>query len=265
MLGCLVTVSAAAAAASGSDGLSAFQTGIGFATSLKRTPTILSTGINTSGTPSLFLNIILANLPQSIFSFMNVLYNALFTTILLLDEWNSFALKRQPLRVTQPSGQQKSKSYISIPYHYGIPIILFSAILHWLISESLFLVRITAMSGEQIAKDASISAMGYSALALLLAFLTCFTMLAFMNAKALRNAGADAPLVGSCSAAIGAACHSLEDGGDVATGLVQWGVVRGLGETEGAWKIRDKDFGHCSFSAGAVAPPIPGRYYAGVE
>jgi hypothetical protein len=196
---------------------------------------------------------------------MNVFYNAVFTAILLLDEWNLFALKCQPLRVSEPSGQQRSKSYISIPYHYGIPIILLSIILHWLISESIFLVRITAMNGGQIAEDSSISAIGYSTLALLLAFLICFLMLAFINAKALRKAGSDAPLVGSCSAAISAACHPAKEEGDISTRSIQWGVVRGAGETEGSWKTKDKDFGHCSFSSRGVAPPIPGRFYAGVD
>src|SRR4051812_9335 len=101
--------------------------------------------------------------------------------------------------------------------------------------------------GDQIAEDSSLSAMGYSALALLLAFLMCFIMLAFINAKALQKTGSDAPLVGSCSAAISAACHPPKEEGDISTGPLQWGVVRGAGETEGSWKTKDEDFGHCSF------------------
>ncbi|KAM3071463.1 hypothetical protein ACMFMF_007935 [Clarireedia jacksonii] len=230
---CLATLISALYVVGVSNDLSAFETGIGFGTSLKKSPTILSNGINMKGTWSLFLNIILVNLPQSIISFMNVLYNSLFTAMLLVDEWNAFAHRRQPLRVTTPSGKQQSRYYLSLPYRYAVPIILLSGILHWLVSESLFLIRITAMRGDDIVEGASVSAMGYSALALFLAFLTCFVMLAFIYSKALRRVGSEIPMVGSCSAAISAACHVSNDEGDISTIPIQWGAVKGAGDT---WK-----------------------------
>lgn len=70
-------------------------------------------------------------------------------------------------------------------------------------------------------------------------------------------------MVGSCSAAISAACHASREEGDISELPIQWGVVRGAGESIGSWKNKDKDFGHCAFSGAVVAPPLPGRWYAG--
>lgn len=186
---------------------------------------------------------------------MNVLYNGLFTCMLLGDEWNAFAFRRQPLRVTVPVGDQQSKYYLTIPYPYAIPVLILSGTFHWIISESLFLVRITAVNHQQVYDD-SVSSIGLSSI-------VCFLMLAFMNIKAFQKYKPGIPLVGSCSAAISAACHPPRREEDVASKPVQWGVVQGAGESIGAWKNKDKDFGHCSFSSLPTAPPIPGRYYAG--
>jgi hypothetical protein len=58
--------------------------------------------------------------------------------------------------------------------------------------------------------------------------------------------------VGSCSAAISAACHPLGDEADVALVPVKWGVV-GV----------DKGVGHCALSGRHVSPPISFRVYMG--
>lgn len=215
-----------------------------------------------TGAVGLFLNTVVVNTPQSVISFMNVLYNGLFTCMLLGDEWNAFAFRRRPLRVTVPVGEQQSKYYLTIPYTYAILVIILSGTLHWLMSESLFLVRITAVDRNQVYDD-SVSSMGYSPLAIAISCLVCFLMLAFVNIKAFQKYKPGIPLVGSCSAAISAACHPLGEEKDVSSKPVQWGVVKGAGESVGAWKNKDKDFGHCSFSSLPTAPPIPGRYYAG--
>ena len=65
-------------------------------------------------------------------------------------------------------------------------------------------------------------------------------------------------IVGSCSAAISAACHpsSSSEGsskGELAYKKLQWGVV-----SESADGV-----GHCSFSDGPVELPQKGKLYAG--
>jgi len=213
-------------------GISSFKTGIGFESSLKSMPLLASTGVSMAGSVGLFLNTIVVNTPQSILSLMNVLYNGLFTCMLLGDEWNAFAFRRRPLRVTSPVGEQQSKYYLTIPYAYAVPVIVLSGTLHWLISESLFLVRITAVNRDQVYND-SVSSMGYSPLAIAFSCLVCFLMLAFVNIKACQKYRPGIPLVGSCSAAISAACHPARGEEDTSLKAVQWGVVQGAGESVG--------------------------------
>jgi hypothetical protein len=141
-------------------------------------------------------------------------------------------------------------------------VLILSAILHWLISESLFLVRITTLDSDKIYDD-SVSAMGYSPLAMTFSCIVCFLMLTLVNVKVFQKYRPGIPLAGSCSAAVSAACHTPRGEEDISTKAVRWGVVRGAGESVRAWKNKDKDFGHCLFSSLATAPPIPGRYYAG--
>lgn len=243
--------------------VSAFKTGIGFSPSLNHIPTILTTGITMGGFWGLFLNILVVNTPQAIISFMNLLYNSLFTSLLLCDEWQDFAQRQQPLRVTAPLGEQRSKYYLSIPYRYGIPVLILSGIFHWLISESLFLVRITGVY-HYVIQDDSVSSMGYSTLGIVLACLMGFVMLAFVNLKALQKYRQCIPMVGSCSAAVSAACHRPEDDVQASLKAVQWGVVQGADcENVGSWKSGEKRFGHCSFTSTLTSPPIPRRWYAG--
>jgi hypothetical protein len=193
---------------------------------------------------------------------MNVLYNGLLSAMMLVTEWNSFSQQRQSLRVTVPSGDQRSKYYLSVPYHYGVPLLVLTGIFHWLISESFFLVSITAYHGTEIQASDSVFGIGYSALAMALASLTCFLLILLLTYKSLQRYKLGMPMAGSCSAAISAACHKVDKDESLHLKKLMWGVVEGQGETIGTWKS-GKGFGHCSFSSALVAPPIPGRLYAG--
>jgi hypothetical protein len=55
---------------------------------------------------------------------------------------------RKPLRVSEPVGIQRSSYFISLPWRYGIPLYGSSAVMHWLVSQSLFLARITALNPD---------------------------------------------------------------------------------------------------------------------
>lgn len=69
----------------------------------------------------IILTIIIANSPQLLLSFLYLTYNGLFSCMLLADEWNDYAHSRKPLRVTQPSGNQRSTYRLQLPYRYSIP------------------------------------------------------------------------------------------------------------------------------------------------
>lgn len=242
--------------------INSFKTGVGFGASLTRAPTLLSTGITGDNAWGVLFNVVVANIPQSFVSLVNVFYNGLLTCMLLGEEWNNFAFQRQPLRVTEPKGLQKGKYYLTIPYWYAIPIMVMCGALHLLTSESLFFARIKAYyEGEEV-PSSTISSIGYSALSMAFACIVSLLMLGFIDIKARRRFNQGPPLVSHCSAAISAACHLPPHEIDAALKPLQWGVVKGAGDSIGSWKNKDKDFGHCSFSSELVTPPIPGYYYA---
>ncbi|KAK8115505.1 hypothetical protein PG984_012007 [Apiospora sp. TS-2023a] len=119
----------------------------------------------------LIANVLLANLPQLLLSLTYICYNSTLSAFLVQRE---FALmhredRRRTLRVSEPVGLQRSTYTISLPFRYGIPLYAASGVMHWLVSQSLFLARITALEdqhGTVNVRD-SFSTCGYSPIAVL--------------------------------------------------------------------------------------------------
>ena len=86
--------------------------------------------------------VLLANLPQTILSFLYLTYNSLFTCMLSGHEWSLFGHHHRTLRVTSPRPGQRSTYWLQIPYTYAIPLMTLSGLLHWLTSQSIFLAVI---------------------------------------------------------------------------------------------------------------------------
>ena len=95
-----------------------------------------------SGTSGILLTALIANIPQLILSLLFLTHNGLDTCMLLAEEWNGYPHQRKPLGVTNPTGDQRSKYRLQLPYRYSIPLMITSTLLHWLVSESLFLARV---------------------------------------------------------------------------------------------------------------------------
>lgn len=200
-------------------------------------------------------SVLLSNLPQSILSFLYVTYNGLFTCMLLEDEWNGFAHERKPLRVTSPSpaSKQRSSYWLSLPYKYAIPLLVTSGILHWLVSQSIFLARVLVFDYKNEQTSESISTVGYSPIAMIIVIILGSIMVLFGILTGSRKYRTGMPLAGSCSAVISAACHRLSNDPDVALLPVMWGAV----------ESKDEDtISHCCFSSLEVSPPIEGEVYA---
>lgn len=90
-------------------------------------------------------NILIANVPQLIFSILYFIANSVWTSMALVAEWNSYSVHRKGLRVsTFLRGHQRSTYFLSLPYRYALPLISCSGLLHWLISQSLYVVIIRA-------------------------------------------------------------------------------------------------------------------------
>jgi hypothetical protein len=200
----------------------------------------------------------MANTPQVVFSILYFAFNGAMTAMAQANEWSQYAVDRKSLRVsTAAKGEQRSTYFLSLPYRYSIPQLVFSMVLHWLISQSLFLINVEAYSPTlaRIKKDSFITC-GYSPVAIVCTLAVGSLMgLCLAGLACFRRFKSGMPIAGSSSLAISAACHpypSLEESGDThrhsgtETKRLQWGVV--AARYEGAE--------HCSFADEEVSMPI---------
>lgn len=235
----------------GSDAKSLWNLGFG---SVQVSTIIYGWDLYKAGHLFLVAAVLIANLPQTILSFLYLLLNRLCTNMLLAREWGSYSSATtttpKPLRVSEPRGNyQRSTYFLQVPYRYGIPLILMSAILHWGVSQSLFLAVIITDRA-----DFTISC-GYSPPAIIFTLIVGTLLLFFAIGFGFRKLEEDIPLASSSSAAIAATCHGGKD--DDSKLPLQWGAVD-FGSEEG-------DVGHCCFSSREVTAPVEGRLYAGIK
>ena len=202
--------------------------------------------------------VLLANAPQLVLSFLYFSYNGIFTCMLMTEEWNKYAQHRKPLRVTSPKEAQRGTYYLQLPYRWGVPLLVGSGILHWLVSQSIFLARVNVIDSKGNTVPGSISTCGYSPIALIFVIaLGSFIVLLGISCGFRKSRG-DMPLVGSCSAAISAACHPPASDAIASLKPIRWGAVDDRFNLENA----DEDIGHCCFTSFHVDAPIVGKQYA---
>ncbi|PUU76467.1 hypothetical protein B9Z19DRAFT_1194727 [Tuber borchii] len=202
-------------------------------------------------------SILLANLPQTILSFLYLTYNSLFTCMLAGHEWSLFSHHHRTLRVTSPRPGQRSTYWLQMPYTYAIPLMILSGLLHWLASQSIFLARVLISDpfGREITR--TISTLGYSCIAIISALTVGILALLSAAGMGYRPFATEITTVGSCSAAISAACHT-------------WGVdMEGLVGRKVRWGdvgiAPDGEVRHLTFSSKeGVKKPVFGEVYSGV-
>lgn len=205
-------------------------------------------------TAGILLNAWIANIPQLILSVVYFSFNGLYTSMALAKEWNHLASEKKGLRVTNPQGEQRGTYFLQLPYRWSLPLTVTSGSLHWLISQTLFLVQITVKDTQgNTDLSSSVSACGYSA-ASLLALLVVGTVLTIVTCVVSFFGTTDKlPFAASCSLVISAACHPPPDDKDAHLEKVQWGVTSGVPE-DGTR--------HCAITSQEVTPPEVGQRYA---
>ena len=185
--------------------------------------------------------------------------------MLLGHEWSGYSHVRKPLRVTTPAGSQRSTYRLQLPYKYGIPLLVLSGTLHWLVSQSIFLARVDYYDngilddGDYYDTDnlrfnvqyPSISTLGYSCIAIITVIALGGIAVLIANLYGFRRYKPGVPLVGSCSAAISAACHRPNDDVDAPFKPVMWGAVES-----------NNPIGHCCLTSFEVTKPVKGQKYA---
>jgi hypothetical protein len=168
--------------------------------------------------------ILMANTPQVVLSILYLSYNALFTALLIGLEFSTFSQRHKPLRVSCPRGIRKGAYYLSLPYCYTIPLLILSALLHWLMSQSLFLAKIVSTDSYSVDVGAFVTTCGYSNMAMIFALITGILAVIYLGvvaAQPLRGRGM--PIVGSNSAAISASCNTQGRMVEVEAEMVRWG------------------------------------------
>ncbi|KAF2751972.1 hypothetical protein M011DRAFT_11578 [Sporormia fimetaria CBS 119925] len=228
--------------------------------------------------------ILIANTPQAIVSFIYLTYNGIFTCMLAEREWAQYSVKRSALRVTVPRREQTSTYFLQVPYRFGVPLLSASALLHFFISQPIFVARVAVYKGGHPAQHSGIPSsseigklayvgngdsgvwvgVGYSTSGILASIIlgTCL-ILWVLGVGFFCKYPNQSPLGGTNSAVISAACHLMseegrrqEDGtGEEAAGKrLMWGVTS---------EPSQEKMGHCSFSPDEVSEVRTGCLYAG--
>ncbi|KAK4963812.1 hypothetical protein LTR28_004372 [Elasticomyces elasticus] len=185
--------------------------------------------------------VVLANVPQAVLSYLYLMFSALYTCMLVAED---------------PVGQQRSTYWLHLPFTYAIPLTVASGLLHWLASQSLFMVQISIIGESRgPVPTTRISTCGYSPVAIILTTVVVSLIIIAGIVTGMRRYRMGMTLASSCSAAISAACHPPEGDVDASVLPVQWGVV-------GEKTTASGSVGHCTFTSWDVSVPVRGKLYA---
>jgi hypothetical protein len=108
---------------------------------------IINSGSSYTGSPSTFpLQVIIANCPQLWLSIGYLLWNNQLSRIYMEREWRQFYHQRIRPRVSYPLIRKepglRSTRWLQLPYGISIILMIVNTILHWLVSQTLFVVEI---------------------------------------------------------------------------------------------------------------------------
>ncbi|CAN9439696.1 unnamed protein product [Alternaria alternata] len=230
--------------------------------------------------------VVLVNIPQLIFSVFYVFYNSLLSLFLQTSEWISFSLVRKPLRVSTPTGAQRSSFWLQVPFRYSVPLLLFSIAIHFLISQAIFLSRISFLDflgrpserfgalgyGNMYGAHAGqLLAAAYFSPAILAVLVLSIAAFLAMLVIACKKLPGDMVMAASSSVVIAAACHRHYGGArmvseqdskgynkeEITTGGLKWGDAGNV--------LQDQSrelYGHLRFSTKDVTKPSQGARYA---
>ncbi|KAF2678605.1 hypothetical protein K458DRAFT_348372 [Lentithecium fluviatile CBS 122367] len=210
-------------------------------------------GSSSNGPQNTLLLAWLANAPQLALSFCYLAINSECTSMAGAREWNQFGTFRKGLRVTKPTHEQRSTYFLQLPYKYSLPLTVVSGALHWLLSQSVYLVRVDFVERDgSLNPSQSKTGIGISGLSFLTLCSTFWGLVVAVGLVGRRRLRVRIPFAAGCSLVVSAACHAPEDNGDAHLRPVQWGVVEE--------KMFDGEL-HCSLSSQKVSMPKEGIRY----
>lgn len=166
-------------------------------------------------------SVLVANSPQLALSFLYFAVNTVLTSMSSANEWSHFSVKHaekqqpKPLRTSNPVGQQRGTHFLQLPLRFAIPLGVVATILHWLISQSIFLVVVSRYNANGSLESAfELATCGYSPIGMIFVIICGIAMLLCLLGISMIKLDGSIPIVSGCSAAISAACHLRWHSGD---------------------------------------------------
>ncbi|KAJ4371577.1 hypothetical protein N0V83_004796 [Neocucurbitaria cava] len=257
----LVLAIALSFAIDGADGF-AFSNGLG----VPDIQSLVSFKRDDTGSSGIVPTLIIANIPQLGFSLLYVVYTSIWGKLLVAQEFDRLTQTKKGLRVSErPRGMQRRSRLLTLPMRFALPLMVCSAALHWLCSQSFFMVRIDGVNAHrEIDPNDRLVRLGYSATGVVsLIAVSVAMLLATVCVGAFRRLRTGLGET-SMSVVISAACHVMRYEAEPWLQEVQWGDV-GAATTataEGAQSLEGLDgVRHCAFTARLAERPIVGQAY----
>lgn len=174
--------------------------------------------------------VVIANSFQLTISFLYLFYNTLLTSMLMAHEIALFCETTEPtkerdfmrlfrflrrpksgprrLRTIFPLKGQEGAYFLTIQFSYAIPLMAIFALLHFLVSRSIFLVQVHIYDNTgALNPSRTISSCGVLVGAMVCSIMVGAVMLLPLYALSCRHLPARTSVMSSCSVAISAACH----------------------------------------------------------
>jgi hypothetical protein len=210
-----------------------------------------------TGSSGIIPTLLVANVPQLGFSLLFVIYSNIWSKLLVAHEFDRLTQTKKGLRVSErPRGMQRVGHFFTLPARYALPLMACSALLHWLCSQSFFMVRIDGVKANgEIDQDDRLVRLGYSATGIVsLVGVAVAMMVATVCIGSFRRLQTGLGET-SMSVVISAACHPERYEPEPWLQEVQWGDVDGGVPGAGNGE------GHISFTARMAERPVIGRVY----
>ena len=210
--------------------------------------------------PKYFIQaVFLANVGHAVFGVLYIIYNNVFYAMTYSWEWARYAHHRKGLRVSEaPRGDQRPVYFFLMPLKLAIPIMLFSACIHTLISNTLYIVDVETYTFDAIrgimirTVQWDFTTTGFSPLGNALLLIAGALMISYLLCCATNELKSTMPVTSTCSAAISAACHPDEfEPDDFYLRKCTWGVTS-----------VQNGVGHCTFTCLEAEKPNENTPYA---
>lgn len=202
--------------------------------------------------------ILTANVPQLGFSLLYVFYANIWSKLLIAQEFDRMTTSKKGLRVSERAyGEQRTSRFLTLPVSYALPLMAFSAALHYLCSQSLFMARFDGMRDGQVDPKDQVVRLGYNAAGMIALISVNVAMLVatiwMAGFRRLKTGLGEM----SMSVVISAACHLQRYEAEPWLQAVQWGdVSEGVGEVKDGQIVR-----HCAFTSLSVERLVEGHAY----